>query len=89
MGENLGQAMEFIESGNADLGFVALSQVLDSKIKGQGSRWDVSSQLYEPVNQDGILLTKGKGNRAATTLMEFVHSPQAGNIIARYGYELK
>ncbi|MFO0700558.1 MAG: molybdate ABC transporter substrate-binding protein [Nitrospira sp.] len=89
MGENLGQTMGFIESGNADLGFVARSQVLDPKIKGQGSRWDVPSQLHEPINQDAILLTKGKDNRAATTLMEFARSPQARNIIARYGYELK
>jgi molybdate transport system substrate-binding protein len=89
MGENLGQTIGFIESGNADLGFVALSQVLDSKIKGQGSRWDVPSQLHEPINQDVILLTKGKDKLAATTLMEFARGPQARTIIARYGYELK
>lgn len=89
MGENIGQTMGFIESGNAQLGFLALSQVMDPKIKGKGSRWDVPSDLHEPIKQDVILLTKGKDNRAATALMEFVTSPQAKAIIERYGYELK
>lgn len=89
MGENLGQTMGFIESGNADLGFVALSQVLDPKIKGKGSLWDIPSNLHEPIKQDVILLTKGKDNQAAKALMEFIGGPQARAIIARYGYELK
>jgi len=89
MGESLGQTMGFIESGNAQLGFVALSQVLDSKIKGQGSRWDVPTHLHEPIKQDVILLTKGKDNPAAKALMAFMSSPQAKTIIERYGYELK
>lgn len=89
MGESLGQTMGFIESGNAQLGFVALSQVLDPKLKGQGSRWDVPTHLHEPIKQDVILLTKGKDNAAAKSLMEFMGGPQAKKIIERYGYELK
>ncbi len=89
MGENLGQTMGFIESGNAQLGFVALSQVLDPKIKGKGSRWDVPKHLHEPIKQDAILLTKGNKNAAAKGLMEFLRSLTAQAIIERYGYELK
>ncbi|NGZ94519.1 MAG: molybdate ABC transporter substrate-binding protein [Nitrospira sp. WS110] len=89
MGENIGQTMGFIESGNADLGFVSLSQALDPKIKGQGSRWDIPTNLHEPIKQDVILLTKGKDNPAAQALMEFIAGPQAKTIIERYGYELK
>jgi len=89
MGENLGQTMGFIESGNADLGFVALSQVLDPKIKGHGNHWDVPNHLHEPIKQDVILLTKGKDNPAARALMAFMSGPQAKTIIERYGYELK
>lgn len=89
MGENLGQTIGFIESGNADLGFVALSQVLDPKIKGRGSRWDVPNHLHDPIKQDVILLTKGKDNPAAKALLAFMISPQARSIIERYGYELK
>ena len=89
MGESLGQTMGFIESGNAQLGFVALSQILDPKIKGQGSRWDVPTHLHEPIKQDVILLTKAKENPAAKLLMEFIGGAQAKKIIERYGYELK
>lgn len=89
MGENLGQTMEFIESGHAELGFVALSQVLDPKVKGKGSRWDVPSNLHEPIQQDAIVLAKGKDNATAKALMEFMSGPQAKAIIERYGYQLK
>lgn len=89
MGESLGQTMGFIESGNAQLGFVALSQVMDPKIKGKGSRWDVPNTLHEPITQDVILLTKGKDNPAAKALLEFMGGSQVKTIIKRYGYELK
>ena len=89
MGENISQTMGFVESGKAELGFVALSQVLDPNLKGKGSRWDVPNNLHEPIRQDVILLMKGKDNPAAKALMEFIGGPQAKTIIERYGYELK
>jgi molybdate transport system substrate-binding protein len=89
MGENMGQVLGFVESGNAELGFLALSQVLDPKMKGKGGRWDVPSNLHEPIQQDVVLLEKGKDNPAANALMEFMGGPQAKAIIERYGYELK
>ena len=89
LGESLGQTMAFIESGNAELGFLALSQVMDPKIKGKGGRWDVPVNLHEPIQQDVVLLAKGKDNPAAKALMEFIGSPQGKAIIERYGYELK
>jgi molybdate transport system substrate-binding protein len=89
MGENLGQTSGFLESGNAELGFLAMSQVLDAKLKGKGSRWDVPESLHEPIQQDAVLLTKGQGNQAAKALMEFMHSPQARSLIERYGYQVK
>lgn len=88
MGENLGQTMGFVESGNAELGFVALSQVIDPKSTGTGGRWVVPADLHEPIKQDVILLAKGKDNPAAKALMEFMGGPQMKAIIARYGYEL-
>ena len=89
LGENLGQTIGFIESGNAELGFLALSQVMDPKMKGKGGRWDVPSNLHEPIKQDVVLLAKGKENPAAKALMDFMGGPQATAIIERYGYELK
>lgn len=89
MGESIGQTMGFIESGNAQVGFVALSQVMDPKVKGKGSHWHVPTHLHEPIQQDVILLTKGKENPAAKDLLQFIGGPQAKAIIERYGYGLK
>lgn len=89
LGESLGQTMSFVESGNAELGFLALSQVMDPKMKGRGGRWDVPINLHEPIRQDVVLLAKGKDNPAAKALMEFVGGPQGKAVIERYGYELK
>jgi len=88
MGESIGQTMGFIESGNAQVGFVALSQVMDPKIKSKGSHWSVPTDLHEPIQQDVILLVKGKENPAAKDLLKFIGGPQAKAIITRYGYEL-
>ena len=89
MGENLGQTSGFLESGNAELGFLALSQVLDEKLKGKGSRWEVPESLHEPIKQDAVLLVKGQNNPAAKALMDFMRSPEARAVIERYGYQLK
>jgi len=89
MGENLGQTSGFLESGNAEVGFIALSQVLDDKLKGKGSRWDVPASLHEPLRQDAVLLAKGEKNAAAVSLVEFMHGPKAKAIVERYGYEVK
>lgn len=88
-GENLGQTSGFIESGNAELGFLALSQVLDPALKGKGSRWDVPTSLHDPIAQDVVLLAKGELNPAAKALLAFVRSPKGLQIIERYGYDVK
>lgn len=88
MGESIGQTMGFIESGNAQVGFVALSQVMDPKVKGKGSHWQVPTHLHEPIQQDVILLTKGKENPGAKALLAFIGGPHAKAIIERYGYAL-
>lgn len=88
-GENIGQTMGFIESGNAELGFVALSQTLTPSLNGKGSHWKVPATLHTSIAQDVVLLTKGEGSTVAKALMEFMRSPQARAIIERYGYELK
>lgn len=89
MGENLGQTIGFIDSGNAELGFLALSQVMDPSMKGKGSRWDVPATLHAPIAQDVVILKKGEKNPAAKALLEFVRGPQGVQIIERYGYDVK
>lgn len=88
MGENIAQTHQFVATGNALLGFVALSQVLkDGKI--EGSSWFVPEKLYSPIRQDAVLLNKGKDNRAAAAFLEFIKNNKAAkDIILSYGYSL-
>lgn len=84
-GEDISQTLQFVASGNAELGFVALSQVLE---RG-GSRWEVPSDLHAPIRQQAVLLLPGKENAAATGFLEFLRSAAAGEIIAAAGYGLE
>lgn len=85
-GENIGQTFQFVYSQNAQLGFVAMSQVLDPKINGAGSRWDVPENLYDPLRQQAVLLTRRKNNSAAKAFLGYVKSSKAQTIIERFGY---
>lgn len=87
-GENIAQTYQFAATGNADLGFVALSQIMvDGKITS-GSAWIVPAHLHSPIRQDAVLLLSGKGNPAAEKLMKYLGSDKAKAIIKTYGYEL-
>jgi len=88
-GENISQTQQFIMSGNAELGFVALSQVFkDGKISG-GSAWIVPANLYQQIQQDAVLLSKGKDKPAAIALLAYLKGDKARAIIKSYGYELR
>ncbi len=84
VGANIAQAYQFVQTGNAELGFVALSQVVDDR---SGSRWMVPQDLYAPIRQDAVLLKKGGDNAAAIAFMAFLKGPEASAIIDRFGYE--
>ncbi|ATE61452.1 molybdate ABC transporter substrate-binding protein [Thauera sinica] len=87
-GTNITQAHQFVATGNAELGFVALSQVYkDGRITG-GSAWIVPDNLYEPIRQDAVILARGKGNPAAAALVEYLKGPKAAAVIKAYGYDL-
>lgn len=88
LGENIAQTQQFVVTGNAELGFVALSQVMkDGKI-GSGSAWVVPAGMHAPIRQDAVILVSGKGNAAADALMKYLKSAQAAAIIKSYGYGL-
>lgn len=82
-GNNIAQTFQFIDTGNAELGFVALSQVVDRK---EGSRWLVASNLYSPIKQDAVLLKKGASEPAAKAFLDFLKGPEAAAIEAKFGY---
>jgi molybdate transport system substrate-binding protein len=87
-GQSIAQAYQFVSTGNAELGFVALSQVYkDGKLTG-GSAWIVPASLHEPIKQDAVILNKGKDNAAAKALMEYLKGPKAAAVIKSYGYQL-
>ena len=86
-GENIAQTYQFVATGNAALGFVALSQVMVDGAIARGSAWVVPATLHAPIRQDAVLLVKGKDNTAAVALASFLKSEKARAIIRSYGYE--
>lgn len=86
-GENIAQTYQFVATGNADLGFVALSQIMSNGKVAKGSSWIVPTELYSPIRQDAVLLKKGAENSAARELMAYLKSNTAQSIIHSYGYK--
>ena len=88
MAENIAQAHQFTASGNAEIGFVALSQIAPPGKQIEGSYWMVPSNLYSPIQQDAVLLKKGESNPAAEALLKFLKGDSARAVITSYGYLL-
>ena len=84
-GENIGQALQFVRSGNAELGFVALSQVRQPGRDAGGSLWIVPQDLYAPIVQQAVLLT---ANPLAADFLRFVQGDEGRAMIASFGYQL-
>lgn len=83
-GENITQTLQFVDSANAELGFVALSQVID---KPAPQVWTAPADLYSPILQDAVLLKTGESEPAAKAFLEFLQSDEGKAIIRKYGYE--
>lgn len=86
-GENIAQTYQFVETGNAELGFVALSQLIGKDGIKAGSAWIVPANMHKTIHQDAVLLKTGAGNQAALELLRFLRSEKAKSIIASYGYQ--
>lgn len=85
-GENIAQTFQFVSSGNAQLGFVALSQVMVDGRIDKGSAWQVPAHLHDPIRQDAVLLKAGQGNPAAEALLKYLRGDKARAVIKAYGY---
>lgn len=85
-GSSIAQAYQFVATGAAELGFVALSQVIN--VSG-GSRWTVPESLHTPIVQDAVLLKPGANDPAARAFLAFLRGPEARAVIKRYGYDVK
>lgn len=87
-GENIAQTYQFIQSGNAELGFIALSQVYAGGKIREGSGWVVRPELYPVIRQNAILLAKGQERVAARALLSYLRSGPAQEVIRSFGYDL-
>ncbi|WP_028995735.1 molybdate ABC transporter substrate-binding protein [Azonexus hydrophilus] len=88
-GENISQTLQFVSTGNADLGFVALSQVFqDGKITN-GSAWIVPAEMHDPILQDVVILKRGENNPAVSALHAYLKGDKARAIIQRFGYGIR
>lgn len=85
--ESIGQAFSFVSTGNAEIGFVALSQVYEGGTIKRGSAWIVPENLHRPIRQDAVLLTRAKNNQAALMLLAFLRTENAKAVIRSFGYE--
>jgi len=86
-GENINQAFQVVYSGNAELGFISLSQVWKNGQLLQGSAWIVPKHLHQPIRQDAILLKKS--NNPAKLLLQFLQSPSAKKTMESFGYQVE
>ncbi len=87
-GESISQTYQFVASGNAELGFVALSQVWRDGALLAGSAWIVPEALHAPLDQDVVLLTSGAEQPAARALLDYLRSAPAQRLIGAFGYQV-
>ena len=87
-GENIAQVQQFVASGNAELGFVALSQVWRDGALTEGSAWVVPAAMHAPIRQDAVLLLPGRDKPAAQALLAYLRGDKARAVIRGFGYEL-
>ncbi len=87
-GENIAQTWQFVSTGNAELGFVALSQVMKDGRIGSGSGWIVPGKLHSQIRQDAVILKTGQNNPAAEALAKYLKGEKAKKIIQGYGYDI-
>ena len=85
-GENIAQTFQFVKTGNATLGFVAMSQVMVDGQLTAGSAWVVPAALHEPIRQDAVLLKPGQNTPAAQALLQYLRSDGARALIRSHGY---
>jgi molybdate transport system substrate-binding protein len=88
LGENVSQAAQFVESGNAQAGLIALSHALAPALKDKGRYWTVPLDAYPILNQAAVVLSKSKQQDAARKFLDFLRSPEATSLLASYGFSL-
>ena len=88
LGENVSQAAQFVESGNAQAGLIALSHALAPALKDKGRYWTVPLDAYPTLNQAAVVLARSKQQDAARRFLEYLRSPEATSLLTSYGFSL-
>jgi molybdate transport system substrate-binding protein len=88
LGENVSQAAQFVESGNAQVGLIALSHALAPALKDKGRYWTIPLDTYPTLNQAAVVLSKSKQPDAARKFLEFLRSPEANSMLSSYGFSV-
>ena len=86
MGENIGQTFSMVDSGAAQMGFIATSAIDNPGAQPKGSRYDVPQEMFKPIKQDAVLLKAGESNAAAIAFLDYLKGNKAKAIIASFGY---
>ena len=87
-GQNVNQSYQFVKTGHADLGFIALSQLLTDS-GSQSDHWIVPDKLHQPIYQDALLLKRAQFNPVARDFYRFLKSNDVQKILQKYGYQIQ
>jgi len=88
LGENVSQAAQFVESGNAQAGFVALAHVLAPGMQGKGKYWEVAGDAYPPLAQGVVVLSHSQHKKAAGEFLEYVKTKEVSQVLRKHGFSL-
>jgi molybdate transport system substrate-binding protein len=88
LGENISQAAQFVESGNAQAGFVALAHAMAPAMQGKGKYWVVPAEAYPPLDQGVVLISHSQHRQDAVAFLEYVKSAEAAAVLQHYGFTL-
>jgi molybdate transport system substrate-binding protein len=88
LGENISQAAEFVESGNADAGILALSLVVSPAMKDKGRAWNIPEKFYTPIEQGAVVLRAAANPQGAREFLDYIKMPATAALLERYGFVL-
>jgi molybdate transport system substrate-binding protein len=88
LGENVAQAAQFVESGNAQAGFVALAHAVAPAMRGKGKYWEVPADFYPPLAQGVVVLSHSQHKKEAAEFLEYIKSKDAAELLRKYGFTL-
>ena len=89
LGENVSQAAQFVESGNAQAGFVALAHAVAPAMHGKGKYWEVPADTYPPLAQGVVLLSRSQHRKEAAQFLEYIKTKEAAELFRKYGFKLQ